>query len=233
MKISSYIIIWVCLLIISCDMDKFTGNNYDSSPIPKNAKIFGKIYNVFDDKPVPWALVNFGNQATFTDTAGYYLLQYYLGSDESRNKPVDIQITAPGFLKYFDEKIILPENNYNFLIEYGAPTILQVARIDSYCQAIIFDNQGFDNISTVIGRFFYRRQGDKQTSLVSELGMNGHETDSSNIGYYQCKVALSIPGYGDLIPTFYVYAHDKNALKDSTSYARSGVDSLLFPIYPN
>jgi len=229
----SIILFFLITSIFSCDFEKFIDSKYDASPLPSTAKIFGKIFNIFDGQPVDNAQILINNQATFTDTAGNYLLYYYLQDDEERDKKIPISIKASQYIQLNTNSVIYPINRIDFHIEYGAPIIQSIARIDSLCQAIVFDYQGFENIATVTGKFFYRRQGERVPSLITELALTGYESDSSNFGFFQCKVDTSIPGYGNLGRTFYVYANDKNAFRDSTSRDASGVDSLLFPIFPN
>ncbi len=230
--IITILLVFFIITIFSCDFEKFIDSKYDAQPLPTTAKIYGKVFNIFDSQPVDDAQILITNQATFTDTAGNYLFYYYFQGDEDRDKKIPISIKASRYIQLNTNSVIYPTNKLDFHIEYGAPIIQSIARIDSFCQAIIFDYQGYENIATVTGKFFYRRQGERVPSLITELAMTGYETDSTNIGFFQCKVDTSIPGYGSLIRTFYVYASDKHAFRDSTTYARSGVDTLLFPVNP-
>ncbi len=220
------------IFFISCDIDKYIGSKYEATPIPTTAKIYGTVYNAFDNLPVFGAHVMVDSQATSTDSSGNYFINYSLGPDENRNKLIPVYCTASQYHDYNSESIIYPENTIDIHIEYGAPVFRRVARVNTICQAIIFDYQGFDNIGIVYGHFFYKQSGKGQVSLITKQAMTGIESDSSNIGYFQCKVLPEIPGYGSLISTFLVKAFDRTGFSDSTSFARSGVDSLLFPVNP-
>ncbi len=221
------------IFYVSCDMEKFIDSNYDATPLPKTAKIYGTVFNIFDNIPVYDAQVMIDSQATSTDTSGSYYLDYNLGLDEVRDKPVPICITAPKYMEYNSTSIIYPINKIDFYIDYGAPIIQKIARDDIFCQAIILDYQGYENIDSVVARFFYRPPGQPVPITIMEFTMDSKESDSTNIGFFQCYVPLEIfyPVYLIINRSFYIIAYDKSGFIDSTSYARSGVDTLLFPIF--
>ena len=236
----SYLFLFILfiLLLIGCDFDKMTGYNHDAEPIPDSAKMYGTIYSKHDGEPIRDAIILVGQQATFTDEKGEYTFYYYLGTDEERNKPIDVRIAADRHLPLDTSIVIFPENNLTKILTYAAPIIKRIAAVDTICQAEIFDYQGADDIIQVIGTFYYRRTGERRPSLTTKQQLirvddNVAEKDQPNIGFFQATLTDSIPGFGRLMTTsFIIHARDRLAYADSSSNIVSGVDTLLFsPVF--
>jgi hypothetical protein len=228
------IISFICIIVIyfSCDIEKFTGSKYEATPIPTTAKIYGKVYNTFDNLPVFNAKIMVDSQSTYTDSSGNYFLNYSLGPDENRNKHIPICCTAPQYQEFNSESVIYPENTININMDYGAPIVQKIARVDTICQAIIFDYQGFNNIDSVSGQFYYTPPGVRIPVYTFDFSMEGIEGNSPNIGYFQCFVPTEIdsPEQALIHLNYRVTAYDKSGFTDSTSYFHMGVDTLLFPL---
>lgn len=230
-KITISIIIFI--LFISCDIEKFIGSNYTASPIPTTAKIYGTVYNNFDNLPVYGAQVMINSQVTFSDSSGNYFLNYYIGPDENRNKPVPICVIAKNYMEYNSTSIIYPENRINLYIDYGAPIIQKVTRVGTVCQSIIFDYQGFSNIDSVFAHIYFSPPNALHPITEMVFPMKSKESDLANTGYFQCYVPNEIdyPVYSIPNLLYKVKVHDKSGFTDTTSYIVTGSDTLLFPIF--
>lgn len=227
--ISSIFILF--LFFTACDFEKFYQSKYEATPIPISAKITGQVTDRFSKLPVEDAIVNIGNQATFTNADGDFLLNYILGSDEERNRPVEIKISAYNYLTLNSAEVVYPETNIDFEIDYAAPIIKQICLVDSICQAIVFDNQGFDDISTVKASFAYVPLGEKLPVYYLLESLNSMPTDCTKIGHFQCFVEVEIVENIFISPVYKVEARDKAGFADSTSSTLLGVDTLLFPVF--
>ncbi len=235
---STFILIFIISIIliiffVSCDIDKYIGSKYEATPMRTTAKIYGTVYNAFDNLPVFGAHVMVDSQATSADSSGNYFLNYSLGPDENRNKLMPVYCTASQYHDYNSESIIYPENTIDIHIDYGAPIFKKIARVDTICQAIVFDYQGFDNIDSVIAKFYYAPPDFRIPVTTREYSMEGKNGDSTNIGYFQCYVPTTIesPIYSIIALNYRVKAYDKSGFIDSTSYFHMGIDTLLFPIF--
>jgi hypothetical protein len=230
----------ICILgSASCDLEKLTGYKHDYNPIPESARIFGVIKDRHTFTPIPNALILAGNQATYSDTSGNYLLYYYFSADDDRNKPVTMKMRATNYMKVDTSLVVFPENEVNIYSVYAAPIILSHALVDSICdikicqaicQAIVFDYQGANDIVRVYGKFAYRRPGEKLPSLHTETRLVRVTYDTTKTGYYQASIPQSIEGFGILMDIFTVYAEDRLSYADSTSEMNLGSDSLLFAL---
>jgi hypothetical protein len=220
------------ILLSACDLEKLTGYKHDSNPIPESARIFGIVKDRFTFTPIPNALISVGNQATQSDSNGNYLLYYYYDEDDDRNKEVPLSMTALNYSDVDTSLVIFPENEVNLFSAYAAPIILNHALVEgdyvAWCQAIVFDYQGVNDIVSVSGKFAYRRPGEKLPSLKTEKRLLRVSFDSTKTAYYQAEVPLSIEGYGALMHIYTVHATDRKSYNDSTSEIFLGSDTLLF-----
>jgi hypothetical protein len=186
------------------------------------------VKNKYNFLPVESAMVMAGTQATYTDSAGNYLLHYHYTEDDDRNKEVPIKIRAKNYLVLDTLMVIFPENELNVFATYAAPIIQNHALIGSICQAIVFDYQGANDIIRVYGKFAYRRAAEKLPSLHTEMRLMRVAFDTSRTGYYEARVPTEIIGYGTLNYIFTVHAEDRLSYSDSTTQMNLGSDSLLF-----
>ena len=235
-KLSVIFLLIYFLGIFSCDLEKMTGYKHDYNPIPESARIFGVVKDRYTFIPIPNALILAGNQATYSDTNGNYLLYYYFSEDDDRNKPISMKMKATNYLNVDTSLVVFPENVVNLFSVYAAPIIINHALVDSICedvcqaicQTIVFDYQGVNDIIRVYGKFYYRRPGEKLPSLLTESRLYRVKYDTTKTGYYQTIIPQSISGFGNLMNIFTVYAEDRLAYADSTSETDLGSDSLLF-----
>jgi len=221
----------IILLIVtsSCDLEKFTGYDHEAAPIPESARIYGILKNKFTQQPLNDAMVQVGDQATFSDESGKYDFFYHLAEDDERNKEVRMFISANNYLTVDTTIIIFPENEIVKGLAYASPIIKRIARIGNVCQAEIFDYQGWEDIAHVYGEFYYVRPDERVIALTVRLPLQRVKADTPNTAYYQCLVQTSMDGFGLLVKNFKIFAKDRLEYADSTNHVVSGVDSLLFP----
>ena len=231
MKLYKYtIFLLLSLSLTRCDLEKLTGYNHDAPPIPNSARIYGRITNTFSGEPVLSATIKIGEQATFSDSSGAFEFYYYLAEDDERNKLNLLTISARNYATIDTMIVVFPENKIDKKLIYAAPIVRRIALVGGICQAEIYDYQGYEDITYVYGSFYYTRIGERMWSLNTTQTLIRVDSDSTNTAYFQAIVPEEIEGYGLLAPFFKVFARDKEAHSDSTSYANSGVDSLLFPV---
>lgn len=219
------------IFIISCDLEKLDGYKYTYDPPPESAIFTGTIYNRFTLKPLQLAEINIANQITFSDAQGKYILYYHYNEDDQRNQPVNVKISADDYLDVDTSIIVFPENQLNVYIKYAAPIIKKIALVDtSFIQAIVFDYQGYNDITTVHAQHAYRRPGEKFPSLYAETKLIRVFVDSLNTSYFESRIPRSIVEYGNLIPDEYsVRAQDRVHYEDFVTSLQAGTDSLIFP----
>jgi len=228
MKKYKYIIFLSLLVLFThCDLEKFTGYDYNAPPIPNSARIYGKLTNTFTGEPVEKATIKIAEQATFSDENGEYEFYFYLGEDDQRNKPNRMLISALHYTTIDTMIVIFPENKISKKLEYAAPIIKRIALVGGVCQAEIYDYQGYENISEVNGSFYYMRKTERIPSLNTVQALTRVAVDSPNTGYYQAIVPTQIPDYGILLRTFKIFVRDRQAYTDSISNAENGIDSLF------
>ena len=212
-------LLFVFLLYINCDTDKFFGYNYDAESLIESAPISGRITNIFTSVPVASAKIKIGPYETLTDKDGDYLLVYPLGTDEERDKFIPIIVTAPNYFPDSLETIIYPQPlEINFSLEYGAPniessSITQRDPVMVNCDATVFDYQGVDDIDTVTAVFTYFDTSNIRTELP--VDMTRIQILSDNRAAYQCTTRIVNRPYGILnTKAWQIIATDKAGFID-------------------
>jgi hypothetical protein len=213
---------------LSCDLEKFTGYQYEVDPLPESASISGQIRNRFTGEAVNDALIRFGDQETTSDSTGYYYLDYRFSEDELRNKPVPVYIEADDYLAMTTEKIVFPKNSLNFQLDYGAPIIKRAVIKDYICQAEVFDYQGSEEIIYAQASFFYAPPGVPMWELNLQPEMLRVPIDSPHTAYFQVQVKEFDPLQLVLSPSFIIFAWDSLGFSDKKSNTIVGVDTFLF-----
>jgi len=217
--IRALIFISIPLALISCDLDKFVGYNYDAESLIGTVQISGLVTNSFTGLHVKNARIQFGNEATYSDIDGNYLIVYPLGTDEERNKIIPITVSAENYFQYADSTIIYPENKeFNFSLVYAAPIIESsslVSTTDSaICYATIFDYQGIADIATAFTVFSYL-----QWPLTATRMMQIDSLDSENRAIYRCSIAIFDNENGGInTSTHKITVFDKEGFSDSRTF---------------
>jgi hypothetical protein len=224
------------LVFFNCD--NFWGYDYDADPIPNSATINGKITNLFTGEPVYDAKVQVGGQSARTNANGEYSLEYQYQSDEDRNKPVQITVSATNYFSYSTSVIIFPQNNFfDATLEYAAPLISKAVLVDYYendstyvCQALVKDYQGADEISSVLASFLYWNTTTR-TIQPDEVEMTFDHSISANEEYFQ-TIYQPLTEYQDLIflERASIVVTDSSGYHNSIIVNSTTPDSLLFPV---
>lgn len=234
-KIASTIL-FASLILFNCD--NFWGYDYDADPIPNSAPISGKITNLFTNEPVYDAKVQAGSQSTHTNENGEFLLHYSYMSDEERNKPVHVTVTAANYFSYSRTIIIFPQDNvFNAALEYAAPLISKAVLVDYFgdgdtfvCQALVKDYQGAEEIASVLGSFLYWNT-DTNMAQVDDVAISFDHTFSDLEAYYQL-IYHPITEYENLsfLQRVSIVVTDSSGYHGSIVISSTSTDSLLFPV---
>jgi len=224
MRSRSFIaLIHVFFIFFSCK--QFVDYNFEAETIDNSLRISGKILNVFTGKSVEGALVEFGVQSTITDEFGNYVLHFNMGTDEQRDKPVEVKISAEDYAVYTDEFVIYNENIiYNADLVYISPILGDATyfRDGLYVviQVIVTDYQGYHDINVVNGTFNYFRDH-RPDVMARSHQLEFLEAPSPTTAIYQCKILHRIEDYWyfsirDIL--FYLYAEDRDGNSDYRMY---------------
>ncbi len=150
-------------LLFSCK--EFTSYNLEGTSPEILIKIAGVIEDQYSGKPVRDAEVQIGSRSTITDLGGRYTIHLPMGTDENRDKPVPITVSAYNYVTHTEERIFYPENiQINLTLVYAAPiifetTITSVTQPSSngyyHLEALIGDYQGLNDIISCQAAFRY------------------------------------------------------------------------------
>jgi hypothetical protein len=225
----------VILFFFSCDTEKYLGYNYEADQFTKEARIIGKVTNLFTNEPVWRAAVQINDFSTITNVDGEYSLGYILSQDDEFNKEALIIVSAINYHSDTTLTLIFEDQiEKNFQLEYGAPIIEATVNYQlTCCQAIIFDYQGVDDIVSVQGHFRYFSDSSGYVALEFDTTLTRKDTVSANRAYYQAKVEPVIADGIDtlrLSPTHSITAIDKSGFTSVKEHTNSifNPDTLLF-----
>jgi hypothetical protein len=186
----------ITIIVLSTQLftcEKFTGYDYESEKIGTRSVIYGQVKNIFDLESISGAYLKIGVLDTRTDENGEYSVEYILGVDEERNKPLDIWVDAENYYP-IDTSLILfpPDMQFNLKMVYAAPIIKSAWSgvfpvifpispdpfLTPVTQILLSDYQGIATLDSVITTFYYAKQGDaelrkafifmQQDSILSE-----------------------------------------------------------------
>jgi hypothetical protein len=218
--------------------EKITGYNYDVKPLNNTVRVYGVVKNAFTGRAVEDALVEIGIQTTSTDIYGQYEVQYILGTAENRDQPVPVVISAPNYEILHTSFIIYPEpTRVDFQLVYAAPIIEKNALFATmgsnwYCQAIVKDFQGVNDIKKVTASFYYVKPNSPDSYLVSyEFILIGSVNNIT--GRYQISVPPTYRGdYYLYIDRYQLEAEDyEGHIHQKIGYTSKVVpDTALFPV---
>lgn len=244
MKLRSKVVINLLLLnsLIFLNCKSFWGYDYEADPIPDSATISGKVINLFTSEPVYYAKVQVASQFTRTDENGEYILHYFYESDEDRDKPVPITISAMNYFSYSKSIIIYPQNNFfDAALEYAAPLISKLVLVDYdgndsiyVCQTLVKDYQGAEGISSVIASFIYWNTNRNQIEKDEVLMEFNHYLSNEEAFYQVIYYPINPIEFDTLIFQHQVAVDvfDSNGYHNSAIINTIGIgpDSLLFPV---
>lgn len=226
-------LLMIIFLLLSCDTEKYFSYNYDAREFSEIASFSGTVTNVFTGAKVPGAIIRIEDQNTVTDMQGFYRLDYVLSADAKLSKQIDIEVVAFNYLPYTQTQSIFPGDfSLDVELEYGAPIIEETGCYDmTFCQAIVFDYQGANNIQTVSAHFQY----------IGENNLVTHEFDielaqirivTPERAHYLAIVDPSSPIYGTLSRSYTVTAMDQEGFSHTILHKNDekNPDPLIFPL---
>lgn len=207
-----------------CDLDKYTGYNYQGESPIETARITGNVTNTFTGTPILRATLQFGDLITYTDGKGNYLLVYPLATDDERDRPIPVVVSRPDYFQIETEIVVYPDKNvHDFALIYAAPIIESsslefVPQSNAICYATIMDYQGVDDIEEVEGIFRYEAEG---TSTPIPISLVEDVRFSENRAQFKCNVELELPLHGQLNSTAYqITVLDKSGYFDTRDFIR-------------
>lgn len=240
MKIFLNFVVLSFLLFLSCE--KLVGYKYDAKPATLSAIIHGKVTNVYNQDSVVGATVWFNNQQTQTDKSGNYFLQYFLGTDEDRDRPVNIRVTAENYIDYSDTRVIYPKDTMvNILMEYAAPKIEKIAIVPFMnddeliyvFQVEITEYQGINTITIVKATLDYHKMHETQKTTV-EKELVYVRPASPNSGYFQSvfPAGLADDWIFESGNSFELLVEDEDGFSDfiREAYSAGRMSAPIFPV---
>ncbi len=231
------LLLFLLFFLTSCE--KYVGYNLDAEPLPVTVRISGSVRDFYTNQPLEGVRVRFGDYQTSTDQSGFYQLDYPYGTDEERNKPVELLVILKKYLP-FHESVILPPITYirDFRLVRGAPIIQKVVlppfttnsgRQIYVCQAQVKDYQGVVDIQLVEALVYYQFPGNphlskyrKELTLVYEL--------SDTTAYYEGIFPPFLSDGSTIYRRYEIYAVNRSGLADTLVALRSPTqpDTFLF-----
>ena len=230
----------VILTLLGCE--EFVSSQTNSNLQKTEINISGTVRNVFSQSVVYGATIKLGEDyQAYSDYNGQFSIRYVLTTDDERNKPVFLQISAPNYFSFQQELVIYPlDYNLEISLIYAAP-IIQESVLVPYqfpesrdpifvCQVLLIDYQGYSDVDSVKAIFHYLND---QTQEVRRLvsPMLYISAVSQNSAYFE---ATAFPDISDIwkIQNYYeISAVDKSGystyIQDMIP-ARTG-DTLIFP----
>jgi hypothetical protein len=211
------------LTVVRCDLEKFTGYNYEGESLVETARITGKVTNIFTGTPILRVTLKFGNFTTYTDGDGNYLLVYPLATDDERDRPISVVVSRPDYFPQETEIVVYPDRNiHDFALVYAAP-IIESSSLeftppsDIVCYATILDYQGVDDIEKVEGIFTYESEG---VQTVVHIPLDEDVRFSGTRARFKSNLEL-ITADGTLITKAYqIMVLDKEGFSDTQDFIR-------------
>jgi len=224
------------LILPGCE--KYISYDYSAGSIGNLIEIRGLVSDMFDGEPVLSARIDVGGQITFSDNSGHYTIEYVLGIDEQRDKPVILTIAADNYMPYEQEVILYPVDTViNIRMEYGAPIIDKIW-IGLYESLIVFqtrirDYQSVDNIQQVVSEMHYFKNGEPDSRALEQL-MTQISVVDSNVAIYQSFGPLSLgDGWFFELRKFLITVYDMDGFMDDVDQINDdnwSPDTLFTPI---
>jgi hypothetical protein len=232
-------------LFTACE--KFTSYDYESEKIGSRSVIHGQVKNIFNFESVSGASIKIGVLDTRTDENGRYSVEYILGVDEERNKPLEIRVDAQNYYP-IDTSLILfpPDMQFDLKMVYAAPMIKSAWSgvvpvlisispdpfLTPVTQIQLNDYQGIATVDSVISIFYYAKQGDAELRKVPVLMQQDSILSTTSAFYHAVGPPHIDVDYRYYDRTLEIYAadnegyHTRITLDDSEIF----VDNPLFPV---
>jgi hypothetical protein len=177
-KIILSVILFFILLSAFLSCEEFTGSQTESNLQTTDIIISGSITDIFTQNEVSGASVQLGeNYQATSDVNGQFSIHYQLTTDDERNKPVSLQISAANYIPFKQELLIFPvDYQLKISLTYAAPIIRESVLVFHIfpeigvplyvCQALVEDYQGYQDIDSVKVIFYYLNS---QTQEVKQI----------------------------------------------------------------
>ena len=203
-------------LIYGCE--QYLGYKYDVQVPDNSVTISGTVQNTFTDEKVDSALIQIGDQKTYSDPFGEFSIIHKIETDDERNKPVSIYVTAKDYLPYSNRFIVFHEDIlHNVSLDYAAP-LIENADISFgsgenpiiICTVLLRDYQGSHDIRMVTGSFFYEHKNAHVYKQL-DISLTYHTYISFTSAEYTCVVPHTLSDGWVLISRgffYYIYAVD-------------------------
>lgn len=205
-------------LVIVNGCEQYLGYRFDVQNPDNTISIRGTVQNTFTDEKIDSALIEIGNQKTYSDEFGAYDVIHSIDTDDERNRPVSIHVSAKNYLAYSNSFIIYHEDiQHNISLDYAAPLIEKATVTNDavtfqiICTVLMRDYQGSHDIRSVIGSFFYEKEG---SHIYKQLDIP--LVYSAYVSYTSAEYTCMVPrilddGWTILSRGFfyYIYAEDK------------------------
>ncbi len=244
MKVKNAIFYFIItsLSIFGQGCQEFISSNTQSQLHKTNITISGIINDIYNNTAVYEASITFGKDyQTFSDVDGRFSILYRLTTDDERNRPVRLQITARNYLPFEQEIIIYP---LDYALEigliYAAPiireSVLVLYQFDDFdiplyvCQALIEDYQGYSDIDSVNAIFFYLNTDTQEIRRLT-IPMTLIAPASSRSAYYEATAYPQLESVWEIRTNFDLQATDQSGY---STYVQDMVppmtgDTPLFP----
>ncbi len=182
--------------------------------------ISGIVRDFYNQTSVHGATVRFGEDyQTASDVNGRFSIRYQLTTDDERNRPVKLQITARNYLPFEQEIIIYPlDYSLEISLIYAAPIIREsvffLHQFDEFdvplyvCQALVEDYQGYTDIDSVSVILFYVNT-ETQDRRKLTLPMTLIALASSRAAYYEATAYPQLAGVWEIRTNFDLQATDR------------------------
>jgi len=209
----------VILTLVSCV--EFVSSQTDSNLQKTEILIAGTIRDILNQSVVNGATIQLGDDyQVFSDINGQFSIRYILTTDDERNKPLSVQITAPNYFPFTQELVIYPvDYNLEISLIYAAP-IIQESVLVLYqftdfdiplfvCQILLKDYQGFSDVDSVRAIFYYLNN---QTQEIRQLiaPMVYIAAASQNAAYFEATAYPELSAVWELRSYYDISAVDKS-----------------------
>lgn len=154
-------------LLVFSSCDKYISYSYEAESIASKSNVDGMVYDIHQHIKVSNAEISIGGVTTFSDKDGLYNLEYILGVDDQRDKPVKVLVTAPNYLPLDTGIVFYPgPRDLDLIMEYGAPRIqkiwmgVTIGQVEVQVQ--VRDFQGIDNIDYIRSKSYYHKMHENE-----------------------------------------------------------------------
>jgi hypothetical protein len=234
-----YIILFLYLTFLGCD--KYISYSYESESIASRTQVSGLVFDSLRQVPVKEAVLSFNGIEAVSDNDGYFDIEYILGVDEQRDKPVSIRVTAHNYLTLDIEVVFYPgEKNLLINLEYAAPIIqkIWIGIINNHVEAQVrvLDFQGKENINYVRSKFFYFKMHEQEIKHFTAY-MEPVEVDTmpSNSRFFRSTATITISNewiFEDRQFEIEAFDHDGFSHFVNKKYSNIWVTEPLFDVIP-